>query len=53
MKDTYIFLDDDFCTTSIFRSWTAEDKLANWELWAEYNLSEKDKKEIIRAVGKL
>jgi len=50
MKDTHIFLDKDFCENSIYRSWRAEEKLADWSAWAEANLPKEDLREIERAI---
>ena len=53
MKDTNILADTDFCENSLYRSYEAEAKLADWCQWAEANLPEKDLKDIARAFKKL
>ncbi len=53
MHTTSIFLDDDFEPESMYRSMEAEYKMRCWFTWAEKNLSEKDKKEIAKAMKKM
>jgi len=53
MYSTNILQDVDFNEDSIFRSHMADVKLYNWDTWATTMLTEKEQKEIARALKKM